>query len=154
SRMDDAAGFRGWDLYLSGGKAYVHLISSWDKNAIRVNAKSAIDLNRWHHLFVTYDGSNKAKGVRLYVDGKAAELDVTHDRLTDTIRGSAPARIGRRSPGAPFRGMIDEVRVYERELTADEVAQLAGADGIREILRVAAEKRTSGQRETLAKYYL
>src|SRR5205823_3609288 len=79
SRMDDASAFRGWDLYLSGGKAYVHLIHQWDKNAIRVNTKTAVSLNEWHHVFVTYDGSSKAKGVRIYVDGTPAALDVTHD---------------------------------------------------------------------------
>src|SRR3712207_7844980 len=32
SRMDDGAGVRGWDLYLSDGRAYVHLIHQWEGN--------------------------------------------------------------------------------------------------------------------------
>jgi hypothetical protein len=154
SRMDDSAGFRGWDLYLGDGKAFAHLISQWEGNALRVNTKQPLDLNRWSHLFVTYDGSSKAKGVRIYVNGKPADLDLTHDKLTGSIRASVPVRIGRRSLAAPFKGSIDEVRIYDRELSAAEVEQLAGFDAIRQILATDAVKRTPGQKETLAKFYL
>lgn len=154
SRMDDAGGFRGWDLYLGEGKAYVHMIHDWDKNALRVNTKSALELNKWHHLFATYDGSSKAAGIRIYVDGKPAALDVTHDTLTDTIRTDKPLHLGRRNPGALFKGALDDVRIYGRELSADEVAQLAGQDALRQILVLAPEKRTAEQQATLTRYYL
>src|SRR5262249_44726744 len=134
SRMDDEASFRGWDLYLSEGRAYVHLVHEWEANAIRVVTKSAIEINRWHHLFVTSDGTSKAMGVRIYGDGKPAELEVTHDRLTESIRIEKPLLIGRRNPAAPFRGMIDEVRLYDRELAPAEVEELAGFDAIRPLL--------------------
>jgi Protein of unknown function (DUF1553)/Protein of unknown function (DUF1549)/Concanavalin A-like lectin/glucanases superfamily/Planctomycete cytochrome C len=154
SRMDDESAYRGWDLYLNDGKVYVHLIHEWETNAIRVNATNAIEVNQWHHLFVTYDGSSKARGVQIYVDGKPAEMETTHDTLSDTIQTSKPLRIGRRSPGAPFRGRIDEVRIYSRRLTRAEVAQIAGFDAIRPILATAASQRTAEQKETLTRYYL
>src|SRR5258708_2833784 len=154
SRMDDDSAFRGWDLYLSEGKVYVHLVHQWDQNVLRIASKNPIEINQWHHLFVTYDGSSKAKGLKLYINGKPAEVEVTHDTLTDTIRTPKPLRIGRRNPSAPFHGMIDEVRIYDRELSAAEVEQLAGFDTIRPILATAPEKRTKEQRETLAGYYL
>ena len=59
--------------------------------------------------------------------------------------------IGRRNPEGPFKGLIDEVRVYDRELSAQEVGQIGGFDGIRQILLTAAEKRTDEQKETLVK---
>jgi len=154
SRMDDSAASRGWDLYLSGGKVFVHLIHEWDKNAIRVNTKNAIPLNAWSHVFATYDGSGKAEGVKVYVDGKPAPVDVTHNNLTGTIQASVPVHIGRRSTAASFRGMIDEVRLYTRELSAAEVTQLAGFDAIRQIAATPAEKRTAEQQQTLSRYYL
>jgi hypothetical protein len=154
SRMDDSQAFRGWDLYLTGGKVFVHLIHEWEKNAIRVTSKSALPMNQWHHLFVTYDGSSKAKGLRLYVDGKAAEVDVTHDTLTDSIIANKPVLIGRRNPAAPFKGMVQELRIYRRELTADEVARLAGMDVLRPILALPPDQRTKAQREALTSYYL
>jgi len=154
SRMDDAANYRGWDLYLGEGKVFVHLIHQWEGNAIRVNTKQPIEANKWTHVFVTYDGSSQAKGVKVYVNGKAAELDVTHDKLTGTIQTSVALRLGRRTPGAPFKGMIDDVRIYHRELSAAEVQQLAGLETIRQILLTAPEKRTDEQRHVLSQYYL
>src|SRR5579872_1456130 len=154
SRMDDPNMFRGWDLYLGDRRAFVHLIHSWEGNAIRVNTKSQFELNRWTHLFVTYDGSSKAKGIHIYVNGKAADLDITHDALTDTIKTPVAARIGSRNGNAFFRGSIDDVRIYGRELSAAEVAQIAGSDGVRELLAIAPEKRTAEQKQALLTAYL
>ena len=154
SRMNDNDAYRGYDLYLSGGKAFVHLVHKWDSNAIRVNTRTNVDLNKWHHLFVTYDGSSKARGVHIYVDGKLAGLDITHDTLTDTIQTTVPTTIGRRTPAAPFKGMIGDVRAYDRELTGGEVAALMGEADIRQILATPEDTRTIAQKSQLAAYYL
>ncbi|HZP82232.1 MAG TPA: DUF1553 domain-containing protein [Chthonomonadaceae bacterium] len=154
SRMDDGEGLRGWDLFLSGGKVFVHLIHEWDKNVARVATKEAIETNKWTHLFVTYDGSSKAKGIRIYVNGKPVETEITHDTLTDTIRTPKPFLIGKRNGGSPFRGMIDEVRAYNRQLSDAEVAQIADTEAVRQILLTAADKRTDEQKEALARFYL
>ena len=154
SRMDDTHGFRGFDLYMGEGKVYVHLIHDWEKNAIRVNTKQPIPLNKWTHLFMTYDGSSKAKGITLYVNGKPAELDITHDALTNSIQATVPLRIGRRNTAAPFKGMIEAIRIYRRQVSADEVRQIADYDTLRQILATPDEKRTPEQRTQLTTYYL
>ena len=89
------------------------MIHEWEKNAIRVNTKSAFELNKWPHLFVTYDGSSKAKGVKIYIDGKPAELD-DHARHASPTRSRTPVAGPHRQPQRQrlFRGRIDEVRIY------------------------------------------
>jgi hypothetical protein len=154
SKMDDALGVRGWDMFLGDGKVFVHLIHQWDTDAVRLNTKAQIPQNQWSHLFATYDGSGKAAGVKIYINGRAAETDTTHDRLTGTIKTTRSARIGRRTPSAPFTGLIDEVRLYSRTLSSAEVAQLAGVETIRQHLTVPAESRTPAQTAEIAKYYL
>ena len=154
SKMDDTNGIRGWDIFLADNKAYVHIISTWDSNALRVSTKQAVPLNQWTHLFVTYDGSQKAKGVRVYVNGKLAETDITHDSLSGTIANDQPLRIGKRSTGGEFKGLIDEVRIYNRELAASEVGQMVSNDALRPLLNIAADKRTPEQQTALATYYL
>ena len=154
SRMNEADGFRGYDLYLQGGRAFVHMIHKWEENALRVNTKTAMEAGKWHHLFVTYDGSSKAKGLHIYVDGKPADLDVTHDKLTDTIQATtAPFTIGRRTPGAPFKGLIDDVRVYDRELSAQDVAALANEDTFKQLLATPEDKRADAQKAQIAAHY-
>ena len=154
SKMDDAHGNRGWDLYLQNGTVFVHLIHDWDKNVIRVNSKQIVELKKWTHVFVTYDGSSKAKGVKIYLDGKPADLEITHDTLTDTIQTPVSAKIGARTPAAPFKGMIDDLRIYERELAPKEVEILAGFEVLRPILALAPDKRTEEQKKSLETYFL
>jgi hypothetical protein len=154
SRMDDAAANHGWDIYLTSGRVYAHLIHAWESNAVRVNTKNPVPLNRWSHVFVTYDGSSKAHGVRIYVDGRPQELDYTHDSLTDTIRSTAPFTIGRRTPGSPFQGRIADVRVYARQLSEAEVADLARLGAVERALAVPAAKRTAEQRDAITRAYL
>jgi mono/diheme cytochrome c family protein len=153
SRMDDPNSVRGWDLYLGDGRVYVHLISKWEENAIRVNTKTQIKPNAWSHVFATYDGSGKAAGVKIYIDGTPADLDITHDRLTGSIATDKPVHVGRRSAAAPFKGLIDELRLYRRALTPGEVETLAGFETLRAVLLTEDAKRTPEQRQSLAKFY-
>lgn len=154
SRMDDGHDFRGFDLFMNGGQVFVHLIHQWEKNAIRINTRQPIPLNQWTHLFVTYDGSSKAKGLTLYVNGKPAETEITHDALTGSIRSNVPLRIGRRDTAAPFKGMIEAIRIYNRQVSAEEVRQIADYDTLRQIFALPEEKRTPAQRTQLTTYYL
>ncbi|MBM3946899.1 MAG: DUF1549 domain-containing protein, partial [SAR202 cluster bacterium] len=96
SQIEDAEQFRGWDLYLQDGRVYVHLIHRWETDAIRVNSKAQLPQNDWSHVFATYDGSGKAAGIRIYVNGRPVEVDRTHDRLTGSIRTDRPVVAGRR----------------------------------------------------------
>jgi hypothetical protein len=72
-------------------------------------------VNRWSHLGVTYDGAT----LRLYVNGAR----VSSRAVTGTIpRTDDPLWIGGNHPyGEYFDGLIDEVRVYDRVLTASQV---------------------------------
>jgi len=155
SRMNDGNAFRGWDLYLADGMVYVHMISSWEANAIRANTREKpIKLNTWHQVFVTYDGSSKAEGLKIFVDGKPCELTVTHNRLTDSFKVKTPTHLGARNPGVKFKGMIDEVRFYSRTLSEAEVAAVAGGDPLKPILAVAPDKWTEAQKKVVLTHYL
>ena len=61
-------------MLLEDGKVVVHLVHRWPDNAIKVAAGKAITLNAWHHVVVTCDGSRRAAGVKVYVDGKPEPL--------------------------------------------------------------------------------
>src|SRR5262249_48766273 len=82
---EDAA-YRGLALLLDDGRPLFSLVHFWPGNALRVQAREAIPLDTWTHLAVTYDGSSRAAGIRLYINGVAVELDVIRDRLTRDAR--------------------------------------------------------------------
>jgi len=89
-----------------------HIYVSQDQG---FNAGSRLAANTWTYLAATFDGSM----LRLYVNG----VQVGSAALSGGIRTSAGAlRIGGNSVwGEYFQGRIDEVRVYNRALTASEI---------------------------------
>lgn len=155
ARMDEGSDYRGWDLHLVGGKPAVHLIHQWPKDAIKVVAKSPIPEGRWVHLFATYDGSGRASGIRLYVNGVAAPFDVEVDHLTGTIRTNAETHVGRRSGmGAVFTGEVDDPSLYGRELSPAEVKRLSSVPPAQALLAIPPGRRTVGQRREIAREWL
>src|SRR4029077_6810325 len=76
------------------------------------------------HLVVSYNGSGKASGIKIYLDGKPLEMEVVKDQLTGSFRTSAPLTIGNKNIGRPFLGQLDDLRIYSRALMADEVENL------------------------------
>jgi parallel beta-helix repeat protein len=78
--------------------------------------------NRWHHLAMTYDGST----LRVFVDGAPAASSEIRRKRTP---GQGPLSIGRRQDGYNyFGGLIDEVKLYSRPLSPEEIRQHAAAD--------------------------
>ena len=71
----------------------------------------------WSHLAVTYDGAN----LRFYVNGTQAS---TQARTGSIATSTGPLRIGGNASWASefLTGRIDEVRVYNRALTAAQIA--------------------------------
>jgi hypothetical protein len=77
---------------------------------------------RWHHLA----GVFSSKGIDLYFDGALRD----HDANTQPIlyRANGTLWIGREAPPSirDYRGELDDVRMYNRALSANEIAALAG----------------------------
>ncbi|MCA9034114.1 MAG: DUF1553 domain-containing protein [Planctomycetaceae bacterium] len=154
ARMNNANGFRGYDIHLVNGEFDVHIIHRWPDDAIKVRSKNKLKPDTWQHVFVTYDGSKKAAGVKLFVDGQVWDWDIEQDRLKGSIKSEGPFYLGRRNGGSNYNGLIDDVRVYGRVLAESEVAALAGNDPITPLLDKAADQRTDGERELLRNHYL
>jgi mono/diheme cytochrome c family protein len=126
ARMDEKNSYRGWDLYLDKDRPVAHFVNKWPDNAVRVASNTRIKPKKWTHVFVTYDGSAKASGVKIYVDGKMAETEADEKKLTDTIRNTVPLTIAHRSDGAVVKNVgLQDVRIYNRKLKPEEVAGIA-----------------------------
>lgn len=128
----DAAS-RGYELLIEDGKASAALIHFWPGNAIRVITQEELPVGKWIHLAVTYDGSSKAAGLKIYLDGKQAGTEVVRDQLTREITGGGDdfVGLGQRMRDKGFKGgQVDEFRVYSREISAKEVSWIANADNL------------------------
>ena len=125
----DAAS-RGYELLLEDGRPSAALIHFWPGNAIRVLDPQPLPLDVWTHIAVTYDGSSLAVGLNLFRNGARVKKKVSRDHLTREITGGGDPflAIGQRMRDRGFKnGLVDELYVFARELTAAEVGELAGA---------------------------
>ncbi|HEY2934388.1 MAG TPA: DUF1553 domain-containing protein [Acidobacteriota bacterium] len=160
SKMADSPKGKGYGLHLNKGKVYVHLTSDWTTDAIRLETEESLVPGRWHHLAVTYTGSRMAEGVRVYINGKTAPVQIQLDTLYRPFRNAGrefkdPLRIGGGAgPERRFRGQMDEVRIYSRTLPEQEIAALALGEPLSAIAVKAASDRSEGEKLALRWYFL
>ena len=101
--------FTAYGLTLSGGRCWWYI--SGGENHCMAN----LGTGTWHRVVGTYDG----KVSRLYIDGKPRKSRP----LTVPIKSGANLRIGTRgAANSFFKGMIDDVRIYDRALSEQEVS--------------------------------
>jgi hypothetical protein len=94
----------------------------------------------------------------MFVDGVARPVTATTDNVVDgTISTTRPFHIGRRSASAPFRGRIDDVRLYGCVLPDNEVTLLASGEtpaGLAALVGGPREQRSLEQAARLRAHFL
>lgn len=169
SRAAEDSAFRGYSLVFDDGVPVVSLIHFWPGDAISIRGRRVMPLNKWSQLTMTYDGSSHASGLHLYVDGVEEPMDVQRDHLTrdithraawgDSDGGNVWLTLGARFRDVGFQdGKIDDVEVFNRELSPLEVAHTAGVklEATSETLAqhalvVGVEPQAKAIKESLAK---
>ena len=114
--------------YDSGGQPgeedRVFQLSLWPTNSaggVHAIGVTTLADGTWHHVAFTYDADAGADNVRLYVDG---HLDAVATATGPLPTGDGPCWIGT-VPGyqsTPFSGTVDDLRFWNRALTAQEIA--------------------------------
>jgi len=154
---------RGWELVNQesevlprlrrGSRLEFRLIHHWPDDAIRVRTHELIVTDA-HAVTVTYDGSGKAAGVKMYMDGKPQELEVIKDALSGSIGNASSLSIGDEKLGPPYRGSLDDLRIYNRVISAAEADELATHQPARATVAILPKKRSKSQQEELRDYFL
>jgi probable HAF family extracellular repeat protein/parallel beta-helix repeat protein len=117
--------YEGYGFQLWAEKLFFAIEDTSGANA-QIFANTIVADNQWHHVVAVRDtGENK---LYLYADGSSDATPAT-DATTGTLATSRSFHIGRRdltfSPGYVFfEGTIDDVRIYNRALSAVEIQQL------------------------------
>jgi len=123
--QDDEAGYEyyGWQVLVENNKVIARF--GYEIPTYDVTGTSTVNNDVWHHFAMVHNGTN----VAVYVDGQPERTGTANFYIYNTkFRiGDGSARIGNPPlKGGPFKGIIDDVRIYDRALSATEIAQLAG----------------------------
>lgn len=130
-------------------------IFTLDKPWSWIDTGFVVPVNKWTHVALQFNADNLAT---VYVDGKAIKTEQLSSKLVSAEEGpynyfnKGPFKIGSRDIGnTPFYGTLDEVRVYDRALLAEEVKQLADNKPIvSNELNVSSSASSNAQRCTSA----
>ncbi len=150
ARMDDRRNYRGWDLWLENGRIASHLVHEWPGDAVKVVARGNLPPGAWTHVFATYDGSGRAAGLKIYLNGEPQATDTHADSLKQSIRTDVPFKVGQRHSTARVdQTVIHSVRIYDRALSPGEAGRLPGAARAAALLQQPVEKRSSQEQEAV-----
>jgi hypothetical protein len=90
-----------------------------------VDSATVVNTGQWVHVAaVLPEGGNSASAVQLYVNGVRETGTVTAGAIN--TKALSEFRIGTNETGLYFTGLIDDVRIFDRALTAAEIAGIAG----------------------------
>ncbi|MEX0794093.1 MAG: DUF1553 domain-containing protein [Pirellulaceae bacterium] len=154
SRAWTDAASRGYELLIDEGHLQWSLIHYWPGNAISIRAKQPLPVDQWVHVAVTNDGSSRAEGLGLFVNGQPVDVEIVRDGLTKNITGGGNdhVTIGERFRDRGFTdGLVDEFELFDHQLSRLEIAWLAENQPTTESLKTRFE---AADPETQMQYYL
>lgn len=155
ARMDNEKGFQGWDILIQQRRLAMHLINGWPDTGMKVVAKPQLPANQWVHVTVTYDGSGKAAGVKLYYDGKPQQANVEMDKLNGSTKTNVPFKIGQRNTSEKIVATeIHDLRIYKRTLDPSEAESLARTTRFAGILSKPADQRAEAELNEIYEWWL
>lgn len=127
-------GYRGYDVVIDSNHVSFRINHAWPYQSLHVESEQELPLKEWVQLTFTYDGSSSAEGIKMYWNGQPVATRIRHNRLYRSIipRNGTYIYIPYNGMGAGNRhydadfagGRIDEVQVFNQELSPIEVAAL------------------------------
>ncbi|MCE7060041.1 DUF1553 domain-containing protein [Dyadobacter sp. CY343] len=159
SQAERLYNFRGYHLYLRNDRLELNMAHTAPADAITRIATSPVPRDKWIQLTITYDGSSQAKGFRLFQDGAELAMETTMDQLRKEILFKSQVQPGLQI-GAWWRGFgltggqVDDILVYNRELSPFEVQILAKKTNWAAIAGKQPSELTGRETQILKTYYL
>jgi hypothetical protein len=156
-------GYRCW--LLKDGTLQVSLSYVYPSNCIDIITTDKVNYQQWQNVTLTYDGSSKASGVKIFMNGSEMKTNILTDNLTKSmVYGERKTHWGNWTDmtlmmGKEFRETmdnfaVDEFKIYTRQLAPIEVQGIAkNTEQISVILKTPRKDWTEAQQRQLFDYY-
>ncbi len=159
--------YRGYHLNIKDNKIEALLAHVWPDNAIVTQSLIDVPKEKWIQLTMTYDGSSKASGVSIYLDGKKLKTETLVDNLYKDIvfrnqsiglyngKTEPGLRIGAIWRGKGLRnGVVDDLLVFNRELTTLEVLQITNKDHLKQLTSKSSGNLSDSEKLLLKEFFI
>jgi hypothetical protein len=156
-------GFRGYRCrLLKDGALQINLSYVFPSNCIDIITTDKIAYRKWQNLALTYDGSSKASGIKIFLDGIEMKTNVQTDNLTKSMRhgeqnthwSDLTFMLGKEFHETLEDFAVDELKVYTRQLAPIEVQGIAkNSEQISSMLKTPRKDWTEAQQRQLFDYY-
>ncbi len=158
AKMDPAQGFRGWDLYLQGGRIGGHIIDTWPDAGNKLISQKPLEPGKWHHVMVTFDGSKPSgKSMAIYVDGKNQGGNYEARAVRQHLETDVPLRFGSRDGGdskVSTKVALQDFRFYRRLLGPEEISAIVNRQKVSHWMSMPRDRRTPDQEAMLFDHFL
>jgi hypothetical protein len=145
-------GYNGFELLLEDGRLRWMVAREWPGNCIAVRAKDPVPVNEWTHVVVSYDGSSRAAGLKVFLNGNEAPLEIVRDQLTKNCGSASAFTFGERVRDNGLRGgAVDDIRIFTRPISGLEANALYQNKPLGEI--IASAPRDARGLSSLRSYY-
>ena len=167
SNLTDDPASRGYQINLmetADGNSYQAAFRLHSNEAagesIEVTTRDTIPQKSFSQIAVTYDGAMKASGVAIYLNGKAAQLEVEKDRFGHPFSSQEELRSGAEKSSSSAKTIrdellgntvLDDLRVYREALTPKQINALYHLSPVQ--LLVAEANPTKTETEFLSRAY-
>lgn len=150
--------YKGYNLYLKDDKFELSMAHTAPSNAITRVTEQPVPRDKWIQVTMTYDGSSKASGLKLFIDGAESAMETTMDQLTKDIlfqsNDQRALQIGAWDRGFGFKGgSVDDIIVYDRVLTPFEIKVVAQQTSWSDVIGQGKELSNAALNE-LKEYYI
>ena len=111
--------------YLTSSKPAIWLYNS-DGVGLAVRGNKVLTNGNWYNLIISYDGTQSPTGIKIYVNGELLTNEVLINTLeSNDVKNSGDFKIGINYDNSfDYAGYIDEVCVWNRVITQDEVKKI------------------------------
>ncbi len=121
------ANYSGYELLLEEGRLRWTLAREFPGCAASVATTDKLPTGEWTHVTVASDGSHKAAGLKIFLNGELVEMKIIKDTMTRDYHIGNGLNVAARGRDFGLRGgAVDEITVHKRALTALEVRALHG----------------------------
>ncbi|MGB7329478.1 MAG: DUF1553 domain-containing protein [Rubripirellula sp.] len=139
------------------GRLQWSIIHRWISGVSAVQTTRTFEPGKWTHITLTNDGTQRARGMEIYVDGVPQPVKAVRNTNSNTANRDygATMNIGYSKTLGHLKGKVDQLRFYtSRTLSQDEAALLAVAESIETIAQMPNADRSDDQERKMRAAYL